>query len=495
MALRESGKTFATTTLPGTSTQIFWNIVSPDRVEALTEQPEGAAFLEQLGFTQDPDVLDTWFSSWLWPFGTMGWPEQTPTLKKFYPTTDLVTGPDIIFFWVARMIMAGYEFMGEMPFRNVYFTGIIRDKQGRKMSKSLGNSPDPLDLIAKYGADALRFGVMRSAPLGQDILFDEQHVELGRNFCNKLWNACRFRQMQGGEVQGEIAPGLLSSDDKWILLKLNTAIRELTSALAEYKFSEAAQTLYRFFWSENCDWYLEASKAALQGTDEARKANTLAVMDFVFSHMLRLLHPFLPFITEELWHGMGYHEEMPERQGGETIMFAPWPKPFDLNFRDFYGLDDCYLEFANAKYELVTQGRNLRREANIASNKKVKYILKPTDDILPHDAAVLKILLNADPLEIDPGYLPKKGTPVVNSAIGDLFLPLEGVVDVAAEKARLTKELEKINAEISKVEQKLANTAFTLKAPPEVLREHQKRLEDWRAKSEQVQASLKALEG
>ena len=153
--------------------------------------------MEKIGFTQDPDVLDTWFSSWLWPFATMGWPEQTETLKKFYPTTDLVTGPDIIFFWVARMIMAGYEFMGDLPFRNVYFTGIIRDKQGRKMSKSLGNSPDPLDLIAKYGADALRFGTMRSAPLGQDILFDEQNVELGRNFCNKLWNACRFRQMVG----------------------------------------------------------------------------------------------------------------------------------------------------------------------------------------------------------------------------------------------------------------------------------------------------------
>src|SRR5437879_521061 len=167
-----------------------------------------------------------------------------------------------------------------MPFRHVYFTGIIRDKLGRKMSKSLGNSPDPLDLIAKYGADALRLGIMRSAPLGQDVLFDEQHVELGRNFCNKLWNACRFRQMQGGTVQDEIDAAQLSSDDKWILLKLNTAIRELTDALAEYKFSEATQTLYRFFWSEYCDWYVEASKAVLHGTDEARKANTRAVLDF-----------------------------------------------------------------------------------------------------------------------------------------------------------------------------------------------------------------------
>src|SRR5208283_1164268 len=218
----------------------------------------------------------------------MGWPEQTPTLKAFYPTTDLVTGPDIIFFWVARMIMAGYEFMGELPFQNVYFTGIIRDKQGRKMSKSLGNSPDPLDLIGKYGADALRFGTMRSAPLGQDILFDEQNVELGRNFCNKLWNACRFRQLVGQasslsptdsekalkketgetpvlryEAQGEIDPRLLTSDDKWILLKLDQAIREIDAAFAEYKFNEITQTLYRFFWSEYCDWYVEASKAVL----------------------------------------------------------------------------------------------------------------------------------------------------------------------------------------------------------------------------------------
>ncbi|MEO8427753.1 MAG: valine--tRNA ligase, partial [Verrucomicrobiota bacterium] len=233
---------------------------------AATLSSKLAKNLEACGFTHDADVLDTWFSAWLWPFATMGWPERTGTLKKFYPTTDLVTAPEIIFFWVARMIMAGYEYMGEMPFKNVYFTGIIRDKLGRKMSKSLGNSPDPLDLIGKYGADAVRFGVMRSAPLGQDVLFDEQQVELGRNFCNKLWNACRFRQMvgsAGSSIEGEIDPALLTSDDKWILLRLDQSIRELTTALAEYKFNEAAQTLYRFFWSEYCDWYLEASKAVL----------------------------------------------------------------------------------------------------------------------------------------------------------------------------------------------------------------------------------------
>ena len=228
-------------------------------------------------FTQDPDVLDTWFSSWLWPFATMGWPEQTETLKKFYPTTDLVTGPDIIFFWVARMIMAGYEYMGDLPFRNVYFTGIIRDKQGRKMSKSLGNSPDPLDLIGKYGADALRFGTMRSAPLGQDILFDEQNVELGRNFCNKLWNACRFRQMQGGEVQGEIDPKFLTSDDKWILLKLDTAIREVTIAPLPNINSAMPRRLFTVFSGANIATGTLRRARRCSGTEpkNGARANTL----------------------------------------------------------------------------------------------------------------------------------------------------------------------------------------------------------------------------
>jgi valyl-tRNA synthetase len=483
--------------------------------------------LEKKGFTQDPDVLDTWFSSWLWPFATMGWPERTETLKKFYPTTDLVTGPDIIFFWVARMIMAGYEFMSEpkfalpdaMPFRNVYFTGIIRDKQGRKMSKTLGNSPDPLDLIARFGADALRFGTMRSAPLGQDVLFDEKDVELGRNFCNKLWNACRFRQMQGQsaagvpqagaaedgnirqdagstfEVQGEIRPQLLTTDDKWILLKLDAAIHEITEALNSYNFSTAAQALYRFFWNEYCDWYVEASKAVLYGTDEARKANTVAVIDFILSHTLRLFHPFLPFITEELWHGMGYAEDMPNDQGGKTIMFARWPKRLDEDFKGHYGLDNCYLDMVNAKYELVTQGRNLRRAGNISASKKVKFIYKPVNFTPPHDLEVIKLLLNAEELEVNADYQAPKGTPTARTELGELCLPLEGHVDVAAEKVRLTKERERIEGDIAKTEQKLGNPNFVQKVPPQVLAEHQQRAIDFKAKLEQLLEALKALEG
>ena len=462
-------------------------------VVVATFSDEEASWLKAHGFTQDPDVLDTWFSSWLWPFATMGWPEQTETLKKFYPTSDLVTGPDIIFFWVARMIMAGYEFMGELPFRNVYFTGIIRDKQGRKMSKSLGNSPDPLDLIAKFGADALRFGTMRSAPLGQDILFDEQNVELGRNFCNKLWNACRFRQMQGGETEGEINPALLTSDDKWILLRLDTAIREIDTAFAEYKFSDATATLYRFFWSEYCDWYTEASKAVLYGTDAARKANTLAVIDFVLGHVLRLFHPFLPFITEELWHGLGFSADMPEDQGGKTIMFARWPKPLSDDEKSHYGLDATADQVATAKYDLVGKGRNLRREFNIPSGKKIKFVLKPAGDLPAHEAEVIKNLLNAEVVELNVTYAATKGTPSALSPLGELFMPLEGLIDVAAEKARLTKELAKSAVEIEKTLQKLNNPGFVAKVPPHVLAEHQARLAEWQGKQKHVQAALDAL--
>jgi valyl-tRNA synthetase len=470
-------------------------------VTALTSDEQGARVLEREGFTQDPDVLDTWFSSWLWPFATMGWPEQTDTLKKFYPTSDLVTGPDIIFFWVARMIMAGYEFTGEKPFQNVYFTGIIRDKQGRKMSKSLGNSPDPLDLITQYGADALRFGVIRSAPLGQDVLYDEQQVELGRNFCNKLWNACRFRQMQPGETEAEIRPELLTCDDKWILLKLDQAIGELSGALAEYKFNEAAQTLYRFFWSEYCDWYVEASKAVLTGGNEsaddtaALQANNLAVMDFVLSNTLRLFHPFLPFITEELWHGLGYHLDLPADQGGDTIMFALWPKPLDEDFKTHYGLEERFLKQADARNELVTQGRNLRRAGNIPANKKVKYIFKPVAAPEPRDLAAMKLLLNAESLEVRADYTPEKGTPAARSEWGELYLPLEGVVDAPAESQRLNKEIAKALAEIEKVKQKLANPAFVQKVPPAVLVEHQKRLADWQSKLEHLRQSMTALGG
>ena len=450
------------------------------------------------GWIQDPDVLDTWFSSWLWPFATLGWtgdPDTdsgNATLKAFYPTTDLVTAPDIIFFWVARMIMAGYEYMGEAPFRNVYFTGIIRDKQGRKMSKSLGNSPDPLDLIAAYGADALRFGVMRSAPLGQDIRLDEKSVELGRNFCNKLWNACRFRQMAGSTADpgGEIVPERLTNDDRWILLRLDQAIGEVHQAFTSYRFNEATATLYRFFWSEYCDWYVEASKAALQGGDPALRANKLAVMDFVLGHLLRLFHPFLPFITEELWHALGFSRDLPADQGGLTLMTAPWPRRLSDAEKDYFGLDEAADRVAQATYDLVTLGRSLRLDARVDGAKKVRFVLRPSGIPQPGQLDVLKALLNAETLGVEPSYAPPKGTPMASNALGELFLPLEGLMDVAAERMRLTREHDRIVGEIAKVEAKLSNPAFTQKVPAAVLDEHRQRLADWEFKRQAVRSAL-----
>ncbi len=444
-------------------------------------------------WTQDPDVLDTWFSSWLWPFETM----DDTTRAKFYPTTDLVTAPDIIFFWVARMIMAGLEYTGQAPFSNVFFTGLIRDGQGRKMSKSLGNSPDPLDLIGKYGADGVRFGLMRIAPSGQDIRYDEKQIEEGRNFANKLWNATRFRQMHGGETEGEINPALLTSDDKWILLRLDEAIRAVTQALEEYNFSEAAQALYRFFWSEFCDWYLEASKAALGFADaepaSPRKANTLAVIDFILGHTLRLFHPFMPFITEELWHGLGFNADLPAGQGAETIQFARWPQPLDDEFKKHYALTPNDEQIANAKYETVIAGRRLRRDFNIASNKRVAFILKPAKPLPAEEADVLRILLNAERLELPASYEPPKGTPTALTPLGELYLPLEGLIDLAAERLRLGKELAKTEAELMTVRKKLANENFVNNAPAAVVAEHRQREKDFAEQLAQLQRMLESL--
>ena len=333
------------------------------------------------------------------------------------------------------------------------------------------------------------------------------------------------------EVQGEINPALLTSDDKWILLKLDQAIREIDVAFAEYKFSEVTATLYRFFWSEYCDWYVEASKAVLSGSaaasaapvsapltgtvpaqdvkrearstapeagalpkkSDARRSNKLAVIDFVLSDTLRLFHPFLPFITEELWQGMGYNGDLPANQGGDTIMFAHWPKPLDDDFKAHYGLNESDERFVVAKYELVTRGRNLRREFNIPANKKVKFILRAKEPLPPREAAVIQLLLNAEMLDVDPNYAPGKGTPSAQSELGELFLPLEGLVDVETEKARLKIELAKIESEIEKAQSKLKNPDFAQKAPSNVLEEHKKRLAEWQAKRLQVKSAMDAL--
>ncbi len=445
-------------------------------------------------WVQDPDVLDTWFSSWLWPFATM----DAEVRKKFYPTTDLVTGPDIIFFWVARMIMAGFEFMEEKPFSNVYFTGIIRDKRGVKMQKSLGNSPDPLDLINRYGADGLRFGVIRIAPQGQDIHFDEQEIEQGRNFCNKLWNACRFRQMQNPAPKlrlEELKAGDLASDEKAILWRLNRAILEINILYSRYEFSQIAQKLYDLFWGCYCDWFMEASKASLLSDDERRRSVCLAVMDHCLSVILRLLHPYVPFITEELWQSMGYAgaDSQASVDARSTIMLAPWPEPLEERLNPELGLTEDMVNFVEAKYALITAGRNLKAEYKIPPNKKVRFVLKPEIEraLVEEELSSIKILLNAESIELAADG--KLGTPATITPFATIHMPLEGLVDTEMERKRLQGKVAKIEKDLQAVAAKLANPNFATKAPPAVVEEtkaNQKSLAEELAK---IQEQLKAL--
>ena len=447
-------------------------------------------------WVQDPDVLDTWFSSWLWPFATMGWPEPTATLKKFYPTTTLVTGPDIIFFWVARMIMAGYEFMGTAPFRHVYFTGIIRDQQGRKMSKSLGNSPDPLDLIAKYGADGLRFGIISLAPQGQDIRFQEDRIESGKNFCNKLWNAARFRQMSGeagdnstpAAVVARLRPAQFDADDHAILDRLFTTTREVDRCFAEFEFSAAVQALYGFFWNDFCDWYVEVSKAKLQAPET--KTNCLGIQDLVLRQTLLLLHPFIPFITEELWSLLGYGSPATFIQNAHldnASQLATASHAHGLL------LDRAAVAAVEKLKEFVSQARALKAGHNVASRRDVRFLVTTGDaewTVLAANLAKLTRLAGAAEIvrkaTVD-------GAPAAVTPLGTVYLDLASTVDAGAEKVRLTKELEALAKHIAATEARLANVAFVSKAPPAVLAGARKQLAEQQAKYAELTRLWQAL--
>ncbi len=434
-------------------------------------------------WVQDEDVLDTWFSSWLWPFATM----DAATRAKFYPTTDLVTGPDIIFFWVARMIMAALEFTGEAPFRNVFFTSIIRDLKGRKMSKSLGNSPDPLDLMAKYGADGLRFGLMRIAPHGQDVRFDENQIKEGRNFANKLWNAARFREMQGPVASAKpLEQHELSPYSVAVLVAFDAMHAGYRRALDDFHFHEAAALLYDFFWSTYCDWYVEASKAALAaggaGADGVR-----AVMDHVLGGYLRLLHPFMPHITEELWHRLGYSSGT-GRDG--MVLFAA--APADDSLPSLAGEEKARAANAvRAVYDAVREVRALRAEFKVPSNAECTVHLARAPEFSGFDLEVFRALARASSV-VDIGVAgPGRKMPHVLTPLGEVYLELE--IDVEAERRRLHGELEKVEAEIAKVDKKLADTSFVQGAPAEVIENFKKRGEEWRAKKAKLEAAIAAL--
>ena len=454
-------------------------------------------------WVQDEDVLDTWFSSWLWPFATMDEAAQA----KFYPTTDLVTGPDIIFFWVARMIMAGYEFTGQKPFANVFFTSIIRDKEGRKMSKSLGNSPDPLDLIDKYGADALRFSIMRIAPTGTDVRFIENRkkekdsgneesecpqVEEGRNFANKLWNACRFRQMQGGESSrnaGAISEELdcLSIYDLDILAKLDCLAEDLKRSYESYKFQEIASRLYDFFWSEFCDWYLESIKLHLrEDVDPAVRSRALLVFDTVLLRYLPLLHPFMPHITEELWEKLGFAQE------GELLMLGQLAPEALLVGTDPKRLEEVQ-QRTTAVHEATGRARHIKAQYNLAANRNVKFFLEPSVDWVTEELETLKFLCGAGQIDMADGYEAPAGTPAFLTPLGKMYMPLEGLVDIEAERERISREQKKLQKDMDQVVAKLANAKFIERAPQDVVKETKTRRESLKASIEQLDEMLENL--
>lgn len=446
---------------------------------------------------QDNDVLDTWFSSWLWPFSVMGWPEDTEEQRFFYPTSDLVTGPDIIFFWVARMIMAGYEFKGELPFKNVYFTSIIRDERGRKLSKSLGNSPDPLDVIKTYGTDALRFSITYIAPVGMDILYSNEKCEIGRNFANKLWNACRFRMMQGDMTEGfrnlnGINIDKLSPDEKWMLSMLNDRIISVGKALEEFRFHQAAHDIYEMVWSSFCDWFIEASKVRLSMGGEA-KQQALTVLDFALFKILRLLHPFMPFITEELAHQMGFLKE------NESIMNEEYPRPLAEKSLSA-GLEKYadLIKLVEAKFEMVSAGRNLRAEYDVAPSKKVAFYIKASDEnalkFLEAEADCLKRLVNAEKLTFSLEAFQASGkAPSVMTGAGCIYLPLDGLIDVKSEMEKLSKQKEDLQKWIAASEAKLGNERFISKAPANVVEDAKIHLEEMKKKLEHVGELIKGL--
>jgi valyl-tRNA synthetase len=441
-------------------------------------------------WTQDPDVLDTWFSSWLWAHDTM----DEAVRAKFYPTSVLVTGPDIIFFWVARMIMAGLEYTGDIPFRDVYFTGIIRDKQGRKMSKSLGNSPDPLDLIAKYGADGLRFGIIRVAPQGQDIKFDEKQIEEGRNFANKLWNAARFREMQGPCNPSPDPAGLPLPDIAIHLLhRFDTMHAALCGAYADYRFHEVAGLLYDFFWGDYCDWFVEAAKPILNGSDEQAKKAILTVMDATLSGTLRLLHPLMPHVTEELWKRLGFQAPASASGTGERadlLLYTVPPAEKLLN------LPESEITAASTRttalYAAIHAARNLRAEFKIPSQQQVRFLLAPKEEIHDSRRAIFAGLTRASGLEILK-EMPPAGTPSVVTDLGTIYMPLEGLVDLDAERKRIAAEITKVEAELVKVEAKLADTSFVEKVPANVLEDHRQRQAKWAEKLDSLKTTLQTL--
>lgn len=448
---------------------------------------------------QDPDVLDTWFSSWLWPFSTLGWPEKTADLNYFYPTSVLVTGPDILFFWVARMIMSGFEFMGKAPFHTVYLHGTVRDETGRKMSKSLGNTIDPMQIIEKVGADALRFIIISLTAKGQDVYLSEKRFEVGRNFTNKIWNAARFSFMnlQGfkeGALDFKYDDPHLAPSDKWILYQLSDVIKKVDEALTKYRFNDACNLLYVFIWNDFCDWFLELSKPVLydKRTKDEKHA-TQKVLFFVWAHMLKLLHPIMPHITEELWQKL--KEFAASGVLEESVMIAEWPRPDDLSS---FAPDSERIEYMK---DIIIGVREKRAQHTLSPSKELKLIVDPEDVAVE---AILKAITidicdlgKIHSMEIYSGYQREEGwVPVkLTSTQKNMkaYLFLGDAVDFSKERERLEKERDRLEGFIKKTEAKLTNNNFVSKAPVEVVEKERQKVVDFKSSLQKIFESLEEL--
>ncbi len=437
---------------------------------------------------QDNDVLDTWFSSALWPFSTMGWPDTDASdYKRYYPTDALITGYDIIFFWVSRMIFQGIEFTEQRPFKDVLIHGLVRDAEGRKMSKSLGNGVDPMDVIAQYGADSLRYFLSTGSSPGQDLRFSIEKVEATWNFANKIWNASRFAlmNMDGLTFEEIDLSGEKSVSDKWILTRLNETIETVTRLSDRYEFGEVGRVLYNFIWDDFCDWYIEMAKLPLYGEDEEAKKTTRSILAYVLDQTMRLLHPFMPFITEEIWQNLP-HE-------GESITVANWPK-VNAELSDQKAASDMKL-----LVEIIRSVRNSRAEVNTPLSKKINILLKAKDEetlsTLEKNRGYLDRFCNPEELIIQTEIeAPDKAMTSIVTGV-EIILPLAGLINLDEEIARLEKELSKLDKEVERVQKKLGNEGFLKKAPEKVIEEEKAKEKDYTEKRAAVQARISELKG
>ena len=472
------------------SRQLWWGHRIPvwykgDEIYCGINPPSGT------GWVQDEDVLDTWFSSWLWPFATLGWPEETPKLQKFYPTNDLVTGPDIIFFWVARMIMAGLYFKKEIPFKNVYFNGIVRDAEGRKMSKSLGNSADPLDLIEKYGSDAVRVGLLLIAPAGSDILYSESKLEHGRNFMNKLWNSARFILMNANDLKGNLPDDKkLHITDKWILSKLNNSVDKINGHYNDYKLNEVIKTIYEFVYDYFCDWYIEFTKTRFYGEDKEDKRSAEAVSIYILKNVLKLLHPFTPHITEEIWSFLAVDKNNSSVDNNQLLITSQSPI-FDKNMVNYNIEQDIKLIMT-----AISSVRNIKASLNISPSKTINMYVRGErkyTDIIKENIDLMNRLIKIGSLEV--GENLKKPAQSATAVIENLeiFIPLKGLIDLKEEIKRLEKQVSDMTGRLNSVSKKLENQNFVERAPKKIIAHEKTKQADYQQQLNKLTENLNSL--